>query len=101
MGADHGNPGPLPLASRRIRMRTLRAWLSRFAGLFNRERHYREFAEEAESHLQMHIDDNLRAGMTPGEARRHALLQFGGVAAIQEHYGDRRGLPAVDTLILD
>ena len=38
-----------------------------------------ELAAELESHLQMHIDDNVRAGMTPEEARRHALLELGGV----------------------
>ena len=30
----------------------------------------RELSAELESHLQLHIDDNLRAGMTPEEARR-------------------------------
>jgi len=32
-----------------------------------------------ESHLQMHIEDNLRSGMTPEEARRDAILKLGGV----------------------
>ena len=33
----------------------------------------RELAAELESHLQLHVDDNLRAGMSPDEARRRAL----------------------------
>jgi len=82
-------------------MRRLRAWLWRFAGLFHRQRDYSEFEREVESHLGLHVDDNLRAGMTMEEARRDALIRFGGVEAVAETYADRRSLPALDTLILD
>jgi hypothetical protein len=41
----------------------------RLLGLFDRARREREFAEELESHLALHIEDNLRAGMSPEEAR--------------------------------
>jgi hypothetical protein len=37
-----------------------------------------ELAAEMESHLQMHIEDNLRAGMSAEEARRQALIKLGG-----------------------
>jgi macrolide transport system ATP-binding/permease protein len=64
-------------------MRKLRAWFVRLGGLLNgrldRRRSDREFAQEMESHLQMHMDDNLRSGMTPEEARRNALIKLGGV----------------------
>lgn len=53
-------------------MRTIRTWLLRSKGIFNKERSDRDFAAELESHLQFHIDDNLRAGMSPEEARRQA-----------------------------
>jgi len=46
-------------------MRRLRVWFLRLAGLFNKERRDRELAEEIESHLAMHMEDNLRRGMTP------------------------------------
>ena len=51
-------------------MRKLRACLLRFRGLFQKDDRERDFADELESHLQMHIDDNIRAGMSPQEARR-------------------------------
>ncbi|MDR5727564.1 MAG: permease prefix domain 1-containing protein [Terriglobia bacterium] len=35
--------------------------------------------QQMESHLQMHIEDNLRSGMTPEEMRRDAILKLGGV----------------------
>jgi hypothetical protein len=53
-----------------MRIRQLRAWLVRLTQLFNRASQDRELAEELESHLQMHIEDNVSAGMTPEEARR-------------------------------
>ena len=61
-----------------MRVRLLRAWLVRLAGLFNKGRREREMAEELESHLRMHIDDNLRAGLDAAEARRRALIKLGG-----------------------
>ena len=55
-------------------MRRIRAFLLRLSGLFRKDRQDRELAEEIESHLQLHVEDNLRAGMTPEDARRQALL---------------------------
>ena len=55
----------------------LRELILRFGGLFNRQRKDRELEEEIESHLQMHIEDNLRLGMTPEEARRQTMIQVG------------------------
>ena len=82
-------------------IRELRAWLVRLAGLFNKRRREREMAEELESHLQMHIDDNLRAGMEAREARRQALIRLGGLEQVKESYRDRRGLPAIETFFQD
>jgi putative ABC transport system permease protein len=78
-------------------MRQIRAWLMRIAGLFHTARRDRELAEEIESHLQFHIDDNLRAGMRPAEARRRAALRLGGVESVKESCRDRRGLPWLET----
>jgi putative ABC transport system permease protein len=85
----------------REKLRQVRAWFLRFGGLFRKQRSDRELAEEIESNLQLHIEDNLRRGMTPGEARRQALLKFGGVEAAKESYRDRRGIPFLDHLLQD
>src|SRR5438552_8595897 len=53
----------------------------------------RDFGAELESILQMHVDDNLRRGMTPEEARRQAHIRLGGVEQVQQIPRDRRGLP--------
>ncbi len=82
-------------------MRKLRAWFLRLAGLLGKERHDREMTEELESHLQMHIEDNLRCGMTPEAARRDALIKLGGIESTKERYRDRRGLRGLETLVQD
>ena len=77
-------------------MRTLRRLASRLAGLFGGKRSDSQFAAELESHLQLHTDDNLRAGMTPTEARRQAVLRLGGVEATREAYRDQGSVPAIE-----
>jgi len=73
----------------------------RVAGLFNKRRRDLDLEEEIESHLQMHIDDNLKLGMTPEEARRAAMLKLGGIESTKEIYRDQRGLPLLETLWQD
>ena len=84
-----------------MHMRQLRGWLMRLFGIFQRQRHEREFAEELESHLVFHIEDNLRAGMSPEEARRQARIKLGGVTFTQELHREQRGLPMLETLWQD
>ncbi len=79
-------------------MRRLRALLLRFAGLFRNPQQSREFAEEMESHLLSHIEDNLRLGMTAGEARRQALIKLGGMQQVRESYQQRGSLPLLETV---
>jgi putative ABC transport system permease protein len=82
-------------------MRSLRAWMIRMFGVFGSKRSERDLSAEIESHLQLHIDDNIRAGMTPVEARRRAIIALGGVEGTKEAYRDRRGLPALESLVRD
>jgi len=82
-------------------MKTLRAAFSRIAGLFDRDRRDYELQAELESHLQMHVDDYLRSGMSPEEARRRALLKLGGVEKVTQAYREQRGLPFLETLAQD
>jgi putative ABC transport system permease protein len=82
-------------------MRALRAWFLRFGGLFGKQRRDRELAAELESHVQLHTEENLRAGMPPEEARRAALIKLGGIEQTTESYRDRRGLPWLETLLQD
>ena len=82
-------------------MKSVRAWFVRFAGLFQKGRRDRELAAEMDSHLEMHIEDNVHRGMNLAEARRQALIKLGGVEQTKENYRERRGLPMLETLAQD
>ena len=82
-------------------MRQLRAWLMRLKGVFLKDGRERDLAEELESHLQLHIDDNIRAGMSPQEARRVALIKLGGLEQTKEAYRDRASIPLVESVVQD
>jgi len=82
-------------------MRALRAWLIRFGGLFGKRQRDRELAAELDAHVQLHIEDNVRAGMSPEEARRQALLHLGGLEQTKESCRARRGLPWLETTLQD
>jgi predicted permease len=84
-----------------MHIRQLRGYVMRLFGLFDRGRREREFAEELESNLELHIEDNLRAGMSPAEARRQAQIKLGGVTWTQELHREQRGLPMLETLLQD
>ncbi len=82
-------------------MRQLRVWLLRLKGTFLKDARERDFADELESHLQMHTDDNIRAGMSPQEARRVAVMKLGGVDQAKEAYRDRSTIPFLESVMQD
>jgi len=81
-------------------MKRLRAWMMRVAGIFTAGPR-REFAEELESHLQLHIEDNLRCGMTPEQARREAIIKLGGVESTRQSYSEQGTVPFVESFLQD
>lgn len=79
----------------------IRAFLRRMAALFRAHSLDRELDEELRSHLAHAIEENLRNGMSHREARRAALLHFGGVGQTREAYRTQRGLPWIDAMGFD
>jgi len=77
---------------------TLRSLFTRFSSLFRRSHLERELHAELDSHLQLHVDDNLRRGLSPEEARRQALLQLGGLEQTKESVRAQRSLPSFESL---
>jgi predicted permease len=49
----------------------------------------------------MQIEANVRAGMSPEEARRSALAAFGGIENVKDRVRDQRGLPWVERTWID
>jgi hypothetical protein len=70
-------------------------------GLFGNREREADLHAELESHLQMHIEDNLRSGMTPPQARREAILKLGGIEQTSQAYRERATLPWLEGLMQD
>ena len=75
--------------------------VARLRGVFRRAREDAETREELAFHLEMETEKNLRAGMTPIEARRQAHVRLGGVEVIREAVRDARGARLVEDLLRD
>lgn len=75
---------------------------ARYLGaVFGRSGFEREMDEEMRIHLEMEVEDRIRAGMEPAEARRTALRDFGGVDRFKEEARAARGLGLLDQLVQD
>lgn len=82
-------------------MRSLRRFFARLANLVTKRASEERLREEIEEHLALQTAENLRAGLSRVEARRQAMLKFGGVEAIKEDYRAERGLLLIETLLQD
>ena len=82
-------------------MKTLRRFLRRLTGWATARRDEERLQTEVEDHIAFETSEGVRAGLTPVEARRQAILKFGAVEAIKESYRDQRGIPFLETLFQD
>src|SRR5690348_2353601 len=82
-------------------MRFLRRSLSRLHNFLARTKSDMRIAEELDHHIALQTAENIRAGMSPDEARRQAKLKFGPVESMKQDYRAERGLPSLDTLFQD
>ena len=73
----------------------------RFRSTFQGTEFESEMDEELRFHLESMIQENIRAGMRPDEARRNALLTFGGLDKTKEECRDTRWTRFVDNLWRD
>ena len=82
-------------------MRLLRRFLARLANSVAKRQNDQRLREEVEEHLTLQTAENLRAGMSPQEARRQAVLKFGAREAVRENYHAEEGLPWFENLLQD
>ena len=80
---------------------SLRRAMTRLGAFFRSEPLDWDLEEEVASHIAMATEDNIRSGMTPEEARRKAMVKFGGVEQAKERQRESRGLPGLETLLQD
>src|SRR5688500_15296166 len=71
-------------------MRIVREGWGRLSGLWRRAALEREMDEEMRFHVDMQTEKNLRLGMGPAEARRRALVSFGGAERFKEEGRDEQ-----------
>jgi predicted permease len=57
--------------------------------------------DEIAEHLAFQAEENMRAGMSPAEARRQAALKFGAAEAIREHHHAEHSIPFIENLLFD
>ncbi len=82
-------------------MRSLRRFFTRFVNSAARRAQDERLREEVEQHIALQTEENLRAGLSPVEARRQAMLKFGGVEAMKQDYRAERGLLFIENLLGD
>src|SRR5690349_23923831 len=70
-----------------------------FFTLFRRSN--RALDEEMQFHLQKQVEANLARGMSPDEARRQALIAFGGVQQTRENVSEVRWMHFAEVLLQD
>ena len=73
----------------------------RVGALFRRRSLDEELDAELASHIEMAIEENLERGMSPAEARRLALVRFGGTEPARHKHREARGLMRVDIFLQD
>jgi hypothetical protein len=61
----------------------------------------RTMDDEMRHHIECEVREHIRAGMSPEEARRVAVAQFGGIEQVKEEARDARGTRALEDLIVD
>src|SRR3979411_87152 len=79
----------------------LRHFFHRLRSLFRAKQLDTELEAEMSAHLELAIEENLQRGMPPEEARRQALIRFGGMEQAKERHRDARTLPTLDEMSQD
>jgi len=82
-------------------MSTWREALQRIGSFLHGKQRDTELDAEIASNLEFAVEENIKGGMAADEARRRALVKFGGVAQAKEQHREARGLPWLEVLLQD
>ncbi len=75
--------------------------IAKVLALFRGRELDQEFDQELQSHLTMLAEEHRRRGLTLEEAQRQARLELSGLTQLREAHRDARGLPLVESFVLD
>ena len=84
----------------RMRAKLRGMWI-RLIGVLGLGHANADFDAELESHIAIHVDEGLRAGLTTQEARRQALIRLGGAEQTRQAHRERGTLPWLEELLQD
>jgi predicted permease len=76
----------------------IRAALAKVRAVLGKSRLEDDFSDELAAHIELLAAENEKAGMTPAEARRAAILRVGGRETLREMHREVRGLPFLEVL---
>jgi predicted permease len=82
-------------------MRWLQSISNRLRNLFRKNTVEQETDRELRFHLEREIAERVSSGMSPEEARRGALLEFGGLEQYKEDCREARGVNRIESLLAD
>src|ERR1700735_332217 len=82
-------------------MKFLRRFFIRLSNFTAGRRADQRLQEEMAEHLALQTEENLRAGMSPAEARRQAAIKLGAAEAIREDYHTEQSMPFIENLLFD
>jgi putative ABC transport system permease protein len=74
---------------------------ARVSALFHRRALDERLEAEIDAHIGMLAEEYRRRGMPSGDARRAALVEFGGLEQTKERWRDQGGLPWVEGVVRD
>src|SRR6202789_2037654 len=82
-------------------MKAMRRFTARVLNFATGRTSEERMREEIEEHIALQTAENLRAGMSPVEAYRQAIVKFGAVEAVKQSYRAERGMPVIETVVQD
>ncbi|MDR5727653.1 MAG: ABC transporter permease [Terriglobia bacterium] len=82
-------------------MGAIREACNRLRSFFHKQQRDAELDAEISMHVELAFEENMRQGMPESEARRRALVRFGGVQQAKERQRAARGLAWLDILLQD
>src|SRR5271168_3664841 len=82
-------------------MRFLRRFFIRLSNFTTGRRADQRLREEIAEYLAFQTEENLRAGMSPAEAHRQAILKLGAAEAIRQDHHAEQSLPFIENLLFD
>ena len=82
-------------------MKFLRRFFIRLANFITRRRADQRLSDEIFEHIEFQTEENIRAGMSPLEARRQAVIKLGAAQSIREQHHAEQGLPLAENLLFD